>query len=182
MASPNVQISKKDVRKGMIVSTKGAEKSFTKSKKQTEEKESVSDQLKVVLADTFVLYMKTYAVHWNYQGGKFFSVHQMTENHYQDLAKAIDDIAERIRALGDPAPVSLQAMLGSSDVNEFTAESIVSDRALDNLAASHLELARKAKETAHNADDAEDDFSADLMIARIGAHEKAAWMIKSLLR
>lgn len=173
MASPELHISKKEARSRMML---------TKAKRKSEEKSSISEQLKVVLADTFVLYMKTYAVHWNYQGGKFFSVHQMTEGQYTELATAIDEIAERIRALGDPAPVSLQAMIGSSDIAEFTQDGIVSDRALDNLASSHLELAKKAKEAAHEADDAEDDFSADLLIGRIGAHEKAAWMIKSLLR
>lgn len=179
MASPELHVSKKEARSRLVLSKAKAKR---KGDSKDEDKGSVSDELKIVLADTFVLYMKTYAVHWNYQGGKFFSVHQMTEGQYTELAEAIDEIAERIRALGDPAPVSLQAMIGSSDISEFTQDGVVSDRALDNLAASHLELAKKAKEAAHQADEAEDDFTADLLIARIGAHEKAAWMIKSLLR
>ncbi|MBY0316786.1 MAG: DNA starvation/stationary phase protection protein [Bdellovibrionales bacterium] len=139
-----------------------------------------SDYLKTVLADTFVLYMKTYAVHWNYQGSKFFSVHKLTEMHYQELAEAIDEIAERIRAKGDEAPVALASILDSADLAEMKNSKVHGDKALAELVASHMTLAGKAKEAAEALEE-KDRFSADMLTARIGAHEKAAWMLRSFL-
>lgn len=138
--------------------------------------------LKKVLADTFVLYMKTYAVHWNYKGSKFFSVHKLTESQYEELAEAIDEIAERIRAKGDEAPFSLADIIQSSDVSELKAHSAGDDRALQDLADSHRELSKKAKEALDGLDDAGDDFSVDIMTRRIGAHDKAHWMLQSFLQ
>ncbi len=138
--------------------------------------------LRRVLADTFVLYMKTYAVHWNYKGAKFFSVHKLTEEHYQGLAEAIDEIAERIRAKGFEAPLSLFHILQTADLNEMKEHSAGSDKALLELAASHEILAKRAKEAADFLDEQGDLFSSDMMIGRIGAHQKAAWMLKSFLQ
>ncbi len=140
-----------------------------------------SEQLKLVLADTFVLYMKTYAVHWNYKGAKFFSVHKLTEQHYEELATAIDEIAERIRAKGDDAPISLSSILSSSDLSEMDGKSASNDSALAELVEGHMLLAKRAKEAAKKLEEENDLFSNDMMIARIGAHEKAAWMLRSFL-
>lgn len=140
-----------------------------------------NDFLKLVLADTFVLYMKTYAVHWNYKGAKFFSVHKLTEQHYQELAEAIDEIAERIRAKGDEAPISLENILGSADLSEMRNHEASDDHALRELVAGHELLAKRAKESADRLLEDGDLFSNDLMIGRIGAHEKAAWMLRSFL-
>ncbi len=139
------------------------------------------EHLKRVLADTFVLYMKTYAVHWNYKGAKFFSVHKLTEEHYKNLADAIDEIAERIRALGADAPISLASILTSSDLAEMD-RSEMNDKALRELVAGHELLAKRAHEAADALADESDDFSNDMMVGRIGAHEKAAWMLKSFLQ
>jgi starvation-inducible DNA-binding protein len=140
-----------------------------------------NDFLKLVLADTFVLYMKTYAVHWNYKGAKFFSVHKLTEQHYQELADAIDEIAERIRAKGDEAPISLENILGSADLSEMRNNGANDDQAIRELVASHELLAKRSKESADQLMNEGDLFSSDLMIGRIGAHEKAAWMLRSFL-
>jgi len=140
-----------------------------------------SAKLKVMLADTFVLYMKTYAVHWNYTGAKFFSVHKLTEEHYKDMAEAIDEIAERIRAKGEEAPISLMDILNSSDLNEIKNKAVSSDQALRDLIASHELLAKKALETAQSLDEHGDLYSTDMMVKRVGAHEKAAWMLKSFM-
>lgn len=157
---------------------KASEKSSSKPATQSTQG---TDHLKRVLADTFVLYMKTYAVHWNYTGSKFFSVHKLTEEHYKELAEAIDEIAERIRAKGEDAPISLADILGASDLRELQDDnSAGSDRALRELIASHELLARRTKEAADALED--DDYSNDMMIGRIGAHQKAAWMLKSFLQ
>jgi starvation-inducible DNA-binding protein len=137
--------------------------------------------LRLVLADTFVLYMKTYAVHWNYQGPKFFSVHKMTEEQYQQLAEAIDTIAERIRALDQVAPISLEKILANSDLEEMSRVDANNDQALLNLISSHSLLARRAHEASTICADADDVFSEDMMIQRVGEHDKAAWMLRSFL-
>lgn len=145
------------------------------------ENEEVLAALRLVLSDTFVLYMKTYAVHWNYQGPKFFSVHKMTEEQYGQLAEAIDKIAERIRALGETAPISLQTILASSDLEEMSRTEASTDQALLNLISSHTLLAQRAHEACKTCEEAEDVFSQDMMIQRVGEHDKAAWMIRSFL-
>lgn len=135
-----------------------------------------------VLSDTFILYMKTYAVHWNYTGGNFFSIHKMTEAQYAELAEAIDEIAERVRALGHETPISLDDILDGGDLKEIKSGKIASSAMLEELAKGHELLAKRAHEAAEAADEAKDYFSHDMMVARIGAHQKAAWMMKSLLK
>jgi starvation-inducible DNA-binding protein len=140
---------------------------------------TAAESLKLVLADTFVLYMKTYAVHWNYKGSKFFSVHKLTEEHYEELADAIDAIAERIRSKGDEAPISLQNILRNADLKEI--QQAEDDIALDELVEGHVLLAKRAKQAAGVCELEGDLYSNDMMIGRIGAHEKAAWMLRSFL-
>ncbi len=149
--------------------------------KENTARQGSNEQLKLVLADTFVLYMKVYAVHWNYKGAKFFSVHKLTEEHYQELAEAIDEIAERIRAKGDEAPISLSNILSSTDMKEMRTHSASDDHAIHELVEGHMTLARKAKEAALSLEEEGDYYSNDLMVGRIGAHEKAAWMLRSFL-
>lgn len=138
------------------------------------------DQLRTVLSDTFILYMKTYAVHWNYTGSNFFSIHKLTEAQYTELAEAIDEIAERVRALGHETPISLTNMLESGDLKEIKNAHISAAAMLQDLTKSHDLLAKRAKEAADAAEKADDDFSNDMMVARIGAHQKALWMLRSL--
>jgi len=138
------------------------------------------DSLQNFLADSFVLYMKTYAVHWNYQGSKFFAVHKMTEAQYGELYEAIDVLAERIRAKRDVAPFSLASMLQRADLDELSLDGGKSDRSVRDLVDSHMTLAKEAKQAVDELD-GEDPYTADLLTARIGAHEKAAWMLRSLL-
>jgi starvation-inducible DNA-binding protein len=135
-----------------------------------------------VLSDTFVLYMKTYAVHWNFTGADFFSVHKLTEMQYGELAEAVDEIAERVRALGHEAPVALGEVLDSADLKEFKAGKLSSGAMLEELVRGHELLAKRAKEAVDATADANDDFSNDMMIGRVGAHQKAAWMLKSFMR
>lgn len=145
-------------------------------------KQAGFESLKRVLSDTFVLYMKTYAIHWNYTGANFFSVHKLTEIQYSELAEAVDEIAERLRALGHTAPISLEGILESSDLKEIGSGKMSSGAMLEELARGHDLLAKRAKEAADATDECDDDFSNDMMIGRMGAHEKAAWMIKSMLK
>lgn len=135
--------------------------------------------LQSVVANAFVVYMKTYAVHWNYHGPKFFSIHKLTEGQYEEQADAIDEIAERIRALGGEAPISLAAIIENTSIKEFSSVRQNQDNLVRELVASNQKLAEQYAEAAHKLEELEDGFSHDMLTQRIGAHEKAAWMLHS---
>jgi starvation-inducible DNA-binding protein len=106
----------------------------------------------------------------------------LTEEQYQELAEAVDEIAERLRAMGHSAPISLHDILNASNLREIKAGGAESPEAiLRELAEGHKLLSKRAKEAADVLDEEDDDFGNDRMIARIGAHDKAAWMLNSLL-
>lgn len=174
MMQTQTQTSKKSSKNLMPVKTKANSKTNSKDQPQA------VDSLQKFLADSVVLYMKTYAVHWNYQGAKFFAVHKLTEQQYGELYEAIDELAERIRAQRDVAPFSLQNMLQNADLEELQNDEGRSDRSVRNLVESHQALAEEAKRAIDELED-RDPFTADLLTSRIGAHDKAAWMLRSLL-
>lgn len=137
--------------------------------------------LKQFVADSFVVYMKSYAVHWNYHGPKFFSIHKLTEAQYEEQAEAVDALAERIRALGGKAPLSLADILAEANINELKGVSENQDSLIQQLYESNVNLAQKARALAPQLEELGDKFSHDMVVARIGAHEKAAWMLHSQL-
>ena len=125
----------------------------------------LAQKLGVALSSTYTLYHKTHAYHWNVTGPMFYSVHKLTDDQYQNLAAAVDEIAERIRALGMPAPIGLP----------------VAGEMVRELAADHHSRADHLRDIAAAADAAGDVFTADMVIARIGFHEEAAWMLNALI-
>ncbi|MCB2082221.1 MAG: DNA starvation/stationary phase protection protein [Hyphomicrobiales bacterium] len=140
----------------------------------------VTEQLKNVLADTYTLYLKTQNYHWNVKGPQFSSLHTLFETQYTALAMANDEIAERIRALGELAPGTYEEFAKRSKVGSGKA-TLNAEGMLKDLIKSHeltLESLDKALAAAEKAEDA---FTADLMTARIGAHEKDLWMLHSQL-
>ncbi len=148
---------------------------------KSSKKEEQCEILRGVLSDSFVVYMKTIAVHWNYHGPKFFSVHKLTEGQYQNQAEAIDEIAERVRALGGIAPISLKDILADSNIAELTTANQEQDFLVSQLVASNQTLAEKATKAAKKLEELGDLYSHDMVVQRIGAHEKAAWMLHSQL-
>lgn len=140
----------------------------------------LAEALSRAVADTFSLYLKTLGVHWNVVGPNFFGIHKLTEEQYEDLNEAVDALAERIRGLGYPVPAGF---------GEFRQHSIVevessirsSEDMLRALIADNEALAKRFREFSNAAADAQDKFTEDMLIGRIGAHEKNAWMLKSLL-
>jgi starvation-inducible DNA-binding protein len=135
-------------------------------------------QLSVALADTYTLYLKTQNFHWNVEGPHFHSLHEMFEEQYTNLASAVDEIAERIRALGSKAPGSYKAFqehtsIADGDINSNASEMVNSLFEDNKTILKSLNLALKA------AQDIGDEASADLMIGRITFHEKTAWMLRS---
>ncbi|MFN3453823.1 MAG: Dps family protein [Pseudobdellovibrio sp.] len=134
--------------------------------------------LKGILSDTFSIYMMTYAVHWNYCGTNFYSVHKMTEQQYTELNKAIDDIAERLRAMKEDAPISLAEILDQAQLKELKSQS-VSLETLTTLAKSHRNLSKKCIQAAETAEEVKDFVTHDMLVARAGIHDKFAWMLES---
>ena len=138
----------------------------------------VAKGLSEALADTYRLMLKTHAYHWNVEGPLFFQLHKLTEMQYANLFAAADEIAERMRALGQLAPARL---------DELTAQSVVKDAGklpsaqamVEDLADDHEKVAKRMHKLISLADEHDDPVTADLITARSAFHEKAAWMLRA---
>lgn len=142
--------------------------------------EEVVRGLSRTLADSYSLYLKTQNYHWNVVGPMFHSLHTMFEVEYTELALAVDEIAERIRALGSPAPATYRQFAELSSVSE----DIDVPDALEmvrRLVAGHETTARTIRGVLPLAEAAPDQVSTDLLVRRLDAHEKTAWMLRSVL-
>lgn len=143
------------------------------------DRKAIADGLSRLLADTYTLYLKTHNFHWNVTGPMFNSLHTMFEQQYTELALAVDEIAERIRALGQPAPGSYAAYAKLTGIKE--AESVPSAQdMIRELARDQETVARTAREVFPTAEAANDQVSADLLTQRMQIHEKTAWMLRSM--
>jgi starvation-inducible DNA-binding protein len=140
----------------------------------------LGDGLSRALAETYVLYVKTQGFHWNVVGPLFYGLHKLTEAQYADLAAAADELAERIRALGHPAPASFREFLELSGIDESAGRMNAEDT-VAALVADHEAVARTFRSLAGVADKASDVVTADLLTKRIHAHEEAAWMLRSIV-
>lgn len=140
----------------------------------------IVSQLSVFLADTYVLYVKTQNFHWNVTDPRFFSLHSFFEEQYTSLADAIDVIAERIRMLHAKTPASLSAFLDLTRLEEAKGE-LTADAMLEELLQDHQSIIDWIKPEIERSSNAGDEGTADMLIQRLRAHEKAAWMIRSQL-
>lgn len=143
-------------------------------------RQAVGEALDRVLADTYILYLKTQNFHWNVTGPSFPALHAMFEQQYRELAAAVDDLAERIRALGRWAPGSYRefARLGSLAEADGHPDATTM---LRTLVADHESLAGVLRELITIAEEKADHATVDLLGARLNAHEKTAWMLRSSL-
>lgn len=138
----------------------------------------VAEALNVVLADTYALYLKTQNYHWNVESPNFLALHLMFETQYTELATAVDDIAERIRALGQKAPATFTAYSGLSSMSD--GDSNASGPAMVKDLAESQEMMDKSLKTALEvAQTAGDEGTVALLDDRIRSHEKTAWMLRS---
>jgi starvation-inducible DNA-binding protein len=144
----------------------------------TAQRTKVADALARLLADTYTLYLKTHGYHWNVRGPHFRSLHLMFEDQYEELSVAVDEIAERIRTLGQHAPGSYREMARLSVVSD---EEDVPDamEMVRRLGDSHEVVIRTARAAITAAETAQDPASLDLATRRIGVHEKALWMLRA---
>lgn len=137
----------------------------------------VADGLKKLLADSYTLYLQTHNFHWNVTGPQFRELHLMFEEHYTELAEAVDDIAERIRTLGVAAPGTYKAFAKLSAVEEV--EGVPSaDEMVAYLNKAHEQVVRTAREVLKVAQEADDESTASLVSDRMRIHEKTAWMLR----
>ena len=140
----------------------------------------VTTALDKLLADSYTLYVKTHGYHWNVKGPMFNSLHVMFEDQYSELALAVDEIAERSRALEAPALGSYAQFGAITDVPEDTTVPKAMDM-VANLVKDHETVVAAAKALVAAAEEAGDDASVDLGVRRIDTHEKTAWMLRSHL-
>lgn len=144
------------------------------------DRDAIADGLAHLLADTYTLYLKTHGYHWNVTGPLFNTLHLMFETQYNELWMAMDEIAERIRALGVYAPGSGADFAKRANIGE--ADGVPgAEEMLADLAKGHERLAKTAREAFSAADKADDQPTMDLLTQRMQASEKTAWMLRSML-
>jgi starvation-inducible DNA-binding protein len=144
------------------------------------DRKAIAEGLAKLLADSYTLYLKTHNFHWNVTGPMFATLHLMFEQQYTELALAVDLVAERIRALGHPAPGSYAQFSRLSSVKEETTVPRTEEM-LRQLVEGQEALARTARQVFPPAERAGDEVTMDLLTQRLQVHEKNAWMLRSLL-
>lgn len=145
------------------------------------QREEIATGLSRLLADTYTLYLKTHNYHWNVTGPMFTTLHTMFEEQYQELALAVDEIAERIRALGIFAPGSYSRFQELTRIDEETRVPSAQEM-IQQLVLGQETLVRTAREIFPVIEAAHDEPTADLLTNRMQTHEKTAWMLRSLLQ
>ncbi len=145
-----------------------------------EQRAAIAGGLSRLLADSYSLYLKTHNYHWNVTGPQFTTLHTLFETHYTELALAVDQIAERIRALGHPAPGSYREFAELTSITE-ESDAPNATEMIRRLVAGQEAVVRTARSVFPAVDEAGDEPSADLLTQRMQVHEKNAWMLRSLL-
>lgn len=143
-------------------------------------RQEIAQGLSRLLADTYTLYLKTHNFHWNVTGPMFQTLHLMFETQYTELATAVDLIAERIRALGFPAPGTYKEFTALSSISEEEGVPKAEDM-IRKLVEGQEAVVRTARSIFPLVDQANDEPTADLLTQRMQVHEKTAWMLRSLL-
>ena len=145
-----------------------------------QQRESIAKGLSQLLANSYTLYLKTHNYHWNVRGPMFHSLHTMFETQYNELALAVDEIAERIRALGFLSPGSYSEFAALSSIKEGDSKNDA-HAMIRELVEGQETIVRICREIFPSVDEANDEATADLLTNRMQTHEKAAWMLRALL-
>jgi starvation-inducible DNA-binding protein len=144
------------------------------------DRKQIADGLSRLLADSYTLYLKTHNYHWNVTGPMFQTLHLMFEGQYNELAGAVDLVAERIRALGFAAPGTYKEFQALTTIPESDGPVKARDM-IRHLVEGHETVIRTARSIAPSAEKAVDEATLDLLTQRMQLHEKTAWMLRSLL-
>jgi len=140
----------------------------------------LSGALAKAVADTYMLLAKTQGYHWNVAGPLFVSIHELTETQYEDLFEAADDLAERIRALGERAPGSYREFSAAAVIEDDDGSVKSAKEMVEMLAADNEAAARRLKEVSDIAEELGDKVTEDMAIGRIQVHEQNAWMLRAI--
>jgi starvation-inducible DNA-binding protein len=147
---------------------------------KSSDREKIVKGLSALLADSYTLYLMTHNFHWNVKGPLFNSLHQMFMDQYTEQWNALDLIAERIRALGHPAPGTYREFVKLASIKEVEGVPQATDM-IRHLVAAQEATARTARKLFPVVDAAADEPTADLLTQRLEVHEKTAWMLRSML-
>jgi starvation-inducible DNA-binding protein len=145
-----------------------------------ESREMIAEGLSKLLADSYTLYLMTHNFHWNVTGPQFNGLHNMFMDQYTEQWNALDDIAERIRALGHPAPGTYKAFAKLASFKEVDGVPSA-DEMLNHLVQAQEATARTARSLFPLVNEANDQPTADILTQRLNIHEKTAWMLRSML-
>ena len=145
----------------------------------TRNSDPVVKALEQAVADTFTLALKTQTYHWNVVGPNFHGLHNLFEEQYNDNFAAVDELAERIRALGAPAPGGLQAFKEIAQIAD-PKTGIDAKGMIDDLIESNETISKSLKAGVETAEENADPSTADMLTARVTVHDKVAWMLRSL--
>jgi starvation-inducible DNA-binding protein len=143
------------------------------------DRKKIAEGLSRLLADSYTLYLKTHNFHWNVTGPMFSTLHLMFEGQYNELANAVDEIAERMRALGERAPGSYAEYSKLTSIQEATDWPSARDM-IAQLTKGHEQVAKTARAVYPAAEAGHDEATVDLLTRRLDVHEKTAWMLRSL--
>lgn len=144
-----------------------------------QDRTAIAEGLKHLLADSYTLYLQTHNFHWNVTGPQFRELHLMFEEHYTELATAVDEIAERIRTLDVVAPGTYKAFAELSAVQEVEGVPEATEM-VRILTKAHEQVVKTCREVLVKAQDADDESTAALVSDRMRVHEKTAWMLRAL--
>jgi starvation-inducible DNA-binding protein len=144
------------------------------------DRQKIVEGLSKLLADSYILYLKTHNYHWNVEGPMFNTLHQMFMVQYTEMWNALDLIAERIRALGSYAPGSYKKFAQLSTITE-SEEHISATEMIKQLLHGHEAVAKTVRSIFPVAEQGNDESSLDLLTQRLQVHEKTAWMLRALL-
>lgn len=143
---------------------------------------AVVEGLQTLLADSYALMGQTHFAHWNVQGPSFFQLHTAFQTQYEDLFAAVDEIAERLRALDVIAPGGLKTLAKASRIVELPVEAAPAKDFVAHLVDGHETLIANAHVLRESSGEVDDLETQDLVIGRIQAHQKTLWMLKSFLK
>ncbi len=144
------------------------------------ERKQITDGLSALLADSYMLYIKTHNFHWNVEGPMFNTLHTMFMDQYTELWNALDTLAERIRALGEYAPGSYKQFAALTSIEE-SDKVPKAEKMIQELIKGHETVIQTARKLLPICDEAHDDVTAGVLTDRLEIHEKTSWMLRSLL-
>lgn len=145
---------------------------------QAAQRRDIAEKLGDALADAFRLNFNLLGLHWNVEGPTFYSVHKLTEDQYTTVGKAVDELAERIRALGLPAPQSLIELANRSPIDDLPTSGPLKER-IDRLVADFEQAGIRLKDIVSAAEEVNDIKTADLLTDLTGTYEEYAWMLRA---